>query len=568
MRRIAIVVIAAVVIAAIGVFAWRIFGPGPLAFAGGSTVALTDYREANPTGVPADLAKADAIRRGEYLAKAADCMVCHTMPGGEAFAGGLAFPLPFGTLYSTNITPDNETGIGNYTDQDFLNAVRQGIRKDGARLYPAMPYTSYTFMTDADALAIKAYLFSLPAAQKQNQRDTLQFPFDQRWAMIFWSWAFNPNTRFAPNAAKSAEWNRGAYIAEALAHCGDCHTPRNLAFALDNRWKFSGAVAAGWRAYNITSDKGTGIGSWSNEEVFAYLAKGHAMGRGTASGPMGEAVDHSFNQMEPADIRALVTYLRSIPAIVSPAPATIARPAPESPKEGGAVADALGRKVFEQACASCHSWTGISALSPVATISGSRAVNDPTATNVAQIVISGTQRSASGAMSMPEFGSTYTDTEIAAVANYVTGRFGPCRVQAHGKGHCGSPRPDSLLKGDQSTRACRALLRCTLVATGHLIFQRPASAAPVPGTVVVGAVLDRMIEDCRIRSEPRHREFIDVALQCAAVHEIAGDVVEPEALPKIVRQPEIPARWGVQSAGGLCRAFSRRRNPACFGQLL
>ena len=424
MRRNVIVVIAAIVIVAIGVFVWRIFSPGPLAFAGGPTVALTDYREANPTGVPADLAKADAIRRGEYLAKAADCMVCHTMPSGEAFAGGLAFPLPFGTLYSTNITPDNETGIGNYTDQDFLNAVRQGIRKDGARLYPAMPYTSYTFMTDADALAIKAYLFSLPAAQKQNQRDTLRFPFNQRWAMIFWSWAFNPNTRFAPNAAKSAEWNRGAYIAEALAHCGDCHTPRNLAFALDNRWKFSGAVAAGWRAYNITSDKGTGIGSWSNEEVFAYLAEGHAMGRGTASGPMGEAVDRSFNQMEPADIRALVTYLRSIPAVVSPEPATIARPAPESPKEGGAVADALGRKVFEQACASCHSWTGISALSPFATISGSRAVNDPTATNVAQIVISGTQRTASGAMSMPAFGSTYTDTEIAAVANYVTGRFG------------------------------------------------------------------------------------------------------------------------------------------------
>jgi mono/diheme cytochrome c family protein len=287
-----------------------------------------------------------------------------------------------------------------------------------------MPYTSYTFMTDADTLAIEAYLFSLPAAQRQNRRDTLQFPFNQRWAMIFWSWAFNPNTRFAPNAAKGAEWNRGAYIAEALAHCGDCHTPRNLAFALDNRWKFSGAVAAGWRAYNITSDKGTGIGSWSDEEVFAYLAKGHATGRGTASGPMGEAVDHSFNQMEPADIRALVTYLRSIPAVVSPEPATIARPAPESPKEGGAVADALGRKVFEQACASCHSWTGVSALSPFATISGSRAVNDPTATNVAQIVISGTQRSASGAMSMPVFGSTYTDTEIAAVANYVTGRFG------------------------------------------------------------------------------------------------------------------------------------------------
>ncbi|MGB6586637.1 MAG: cytochrome c [Pseudolabrys sp.] len=423
MRRAAIVGVA-VIIVAISVFAWRTFARGPLAFAGGSTVALADYHEANPTGVPAGLTKADIVKRGEYLAKAADCMVCHTAPGGADYAGGLAFPLPFGTLYSTNITADKDTGIGNYSDQDFLDAVQRGIRKDGARLYPAMPYTSYTFMTDADVLAIKAYLLSLPAVPRQNQRDMLQFPFNQRWSMIFWSLAFNPNTRFAPNTEKSAEWNRGAYIAEALAHCGDCHTPRNLAFALDNHRKFGGAVAAGWRAYDITSDKGTGIGSWSDEEVFAYLAKGHATGRGTASGPMGEAVDHSFSQMDPADIRALVTYLRSIPAVASSEPATIAPPAPASPKEVGAVADAPGRTVFAQACVSCHSWTGVSALSPFATISGSRAVNDPSATNVAQIVISGTRRFTPGAMSMPAFGSTYTDTEIAAVANYVTGRFG------------------------------------------------------------------------------------------------------------------------------------------------
>ena len=228
MRRVAILVVAAIVIA-IGVFAWRTFARGPLAFAGGSTVALADYHEANPTGVPASLAKADIVKRGEYLAKAADCMVCHTAQGGAEYAGGLAFPLPFGTLYSTNITADKDTGIGNYSDQEFLDAVRRGIRKDGARLYPAMPYTSYTFMTDADVLAIKAYLFSRPAVHRENQRDTLQFPFNQRWSMIFWSLAFNPNTRFAPNTEKSAEWNRGAYIAEALAHCGDCHTPRNLA---------------------------------------------------------------------------------------------------------------------------------------------------------------------------------------------------------------------------------------------------------------------------------------------------------------------------------------------------
>jgi len=410
-------------IGGVGVFAWRTLTRGPLAFAGGPTVALDDYHEANPTGVPPELAKADIVKRGEYLAKAADCMVCHTAKDGAAFAGGLPFPAPSGTLYSTNITADKDTGIGNYSDQDFLNAIQLGVRKDGARLYPAMPYTSYTFMTDDDVLAIKAYLFSLPGVQRQNQRDTLQFPFNQRWSMLFWSWVFNPNTRFAPNIAKSAEWNRGAYFAEALAHCGECHTPRNLAFGLDNRRKFAGA-AYGWLAYNITSDKGTGIGSWSDEELLAYLAKGHATGRGTASGPMAEVVDHSLSLMDRADIRALVTYLRSIPAIASSEPATIAPPAPASPKEGGAVANALGSKVFAQACASCHAWTGVSSLSPSATISGSRAVNDPTATNVAQIVISGTQRLTPDALSMPAFGSTYSDTEIAAVANYVTTRFG------------------------------------------------------------------------------------------------------------------------------------------------
>jgi mono/diheme cytochrome c family protein len=426
-------VIAVIVVGVLGVLAWRTFVPAPMAFAGGSTVALADYQGANPTGVPADLAKADAVKRGEYLARAADCLVCHTALGGKPYAGGLAFPLPFGVLYSTNITADKETGIGSYSDQEFLDAVRRGMRKDGARLYPAMPFTSYTYLTDADALAIKAYLFSLPAVREANRTNTLAFPFNQRWSMTFWSLAFNPDKRFAPNSGKSPEWNRGAYIAEALTHCGECHTPRNLGFALDNRKKFAGALTAGWRAFNITTDKGSGIGDWSDDELFSYLSSGHAKGRGTASGPMGEAVDHSFSGLAPADIHALVAYVRSVPDVASDEPATIAPPAPSSPKDGGAGSDALGKKVFEQACVSCHGWSGTSAISPYATISGTRAVNDPAATNVAQIVISGTRRhTPPGVISMPAFGNTYSDTEIAAVANYVTARFGsaPSRVTA------------------------------------------------------------------------------------------------------------------------------------------
>jgi mono/diheme cytochrome c family protein len=422
-RGIILAVVVLLIVAA--VFAWKIFNPGPMAFVGGSSVALADYRDADPTGVPAALKNADVVRRGEYLARAADCMVCHTTQDGAKYAGGLAFPMPFGTLYSTNITPDKETGIGNYTDQDFLNAVQRGVRPDGAHLYPAMPVTSYTYMTDADALAIKAYLFSLPAVRSQNQPNTLGFPYNQRWLMGVWAAFFIGNERFRPNPAQSPEWNRGAYIAEALAHCGECHTPRNSAFALDNRSKFSGSVY-GWYAFNITSDKGSGIGAWSDDELRGYLSAGHASGRGTAAGPMGEAVDKSFSEMAPADIGALVTYVRSIPAIASAdLPARLAPPAPDSPKQGNATAEAVGKRVFEGACVHCHDWTGVSQISPFATIAGTRGVNDRTATNVVQIVISGTKRrTPDGVISMPAFGDAYSDTEIAAVANYVTARFG------------------------------------------------------------------------------------------------------------------------------------------------
>jgi mono/diheme cytochrome c family protein len=244
--------------------------------------------------------------------------------------------------------------------------------------------------------------------------------------MNFWSAVFNPDTRFQPDSSKSPEWNRGAYLAEAMAHCGECHTPRNLAFALNNRNKYAGAVTAGWRAFNISSDKATGIGGWRDEDLVSYLSTGHADGHGTASGPMGEAVDRSLSQLLPEDIRAVVAYLRSVPATASPdLPATLAPPAPASHKDGGGTPDPRGKMVFQGACVSCHGWTGESPLSPFATLTGAWAVNDPSATNVAQIVISGTKRRVpDNAISMPAFGSAYSDTEIAAVANYVTARFG------------------------------------------------------------------------------------------------------------------------------------------------
>lgn len=404
-----------------------VLAPHSMDFAGGPHVALSQYSAADPTGVPAELKGASLIERGEYLARAADCAACHTAQGGAPYAGGRAFVLPFGTLYSTNITPDKETGIGNYSDANFLDAVHKGIGRGNSKLYPAMPFASYTYMTDADAAAIKAYLFSLNPVHAPAPQNTLSFPFNQRALMGVWALLFNPDKRFEPRTAREAQWNRGAYLVEAMAHCGECHTPRNLMQALNQREKFSGAVQAGWRAYNITADAKSGIGAWSDADLAHYLAIGHADGRGTASGPMGEAVDNSLRYLTQSDISAMVAYVRSVSGIVtSDLPERKTVPASASYSQGVAVnVDSPGKAVYAGACAGCHDWTGVSPVIPYATLTGVRSVNDPTATNVVQIILSGAHRqTADPGAAMPAFGTAYSDEEIASLANYVTARFG------------------------------------------------------------------------------------------------------------------------------------------------
>ena len=417
------------------VAAWMMLPPRALSFAGGHPVSLADYRGPSPVGVPPELRAGDVIARGKYLTEAADCEVCHTREGGQAFAGGRAFKSPFGVLYSPNITADRETGIGAWSDTDFLRAVHRGIAKNGERLYPAFPYESYTLITDEDVLAIKAYLFSLPPVHAPATPDGLRFPFNQRWLMGMWALFYNPDHRFQPHADRSPEWNRGAYLVEALEHCGDCHTPRNLAQAPDNRRKFGGTVISGWRAYNITPDPLSGIGGWSDDELVDYLRSGHAAGRGSAGGPMAEEVAASSGKLTAGDLHAMATYLRSVPMIRSPElPAARTEPASDSSKRVQEAADSRGRVIFEGACVSCHGWSGVSLVTHYATLTGDRAVNDLTATNVVQIMLSGARaHTKEGLVLMPAFGDAYSDTEIAAVANYVTARFGagPSHLTAH-----------------------------------------------------------------------------------------------------------------------------------------
>jgi len=244
-------------------------------------------RVPDPGLSPALAQRQPDVTRGQYIATLGDCAACHTKPGGKALAGGLALTTPLGTIYTTNITPDRDSGIGNYSFADFARAMRLGVRPDGARLYPAMPYTAYAKMSDEDLQDLFAYLQKNVAAVNQTSpANTIGWPLNQRWPIAFWNVVFLDTSHFTPDPAKDASWNRGAYIVEGLEHCGECHTPRRVTQNLDNAQKFSGAVLQGWKAYNITSSKQSGVGAWSDDALASYLSTGHADGHSSASGPM------------------------------------------------------------------------------------------------------------------------------------------------------------------------------------------------------------------------------------------------------------------------------------------
>ena len=358
-----------------------------------------------------------APAQGEYLARAADCVACHSAEGGTPYAGGRAFTLPMGTIYSPNITPDHDTGVGDYTDDEWVAAIQHGIGRGGRHLYPAMPYTSYSRMTREDALAIKAYIFTLPPVHKVNETNHLGFPFNQRWGLRFWDMVNASGRAFEPDTARSPEWNRGAYLVQALGHCGECHTPRNWMMGLKTGQDLAGTVQAGWMSYNITSDREHGIGAWSEADLAQYLSTGYAPNHGPASGPMAEAISNSLRFLTPQDIHAMVAYLRTVPAQQQGPEIVTAsgQPGADNP---------LGAHIFENACAGCHLPNGQGRQSPWAALAGSHSAGDPAGTNTMQILMHGSElQTATGQVFMHSFAGSYTDEELAAVSHYVTAQF-------------------------------------------------------------------------------------------------------------------------------------------------
>jgi mono/diheme cytochrome c family protein len=359
----------------------------------------------------------DRIERGRYLAVVGDCAACHTAPGGRPLAGGLALRTPFGTLVTPNITPDPETGIGDWTKDEFVAAMHDGQGHNGKRLYPAMPYPAYTKMSDDDVLAIRAYLGTVAPVRNEVNPNRLRFPFNIRLVMVFWNaFNFTPG-RYQPNPQKSSEWNRGAYLVEGAAHCDTCHTPKTMLGGDKTDRPLEGATLQGWFAPNITNDPHKGIGAWSKDELVQFLKTG-ANKWTLASGPMAEAVTHSTSKMTDEDVSAIATYLKDRD---SRAP----KPEPVIANENTMRA---GAAIYKDSCAACHKDTGEGEAHLFPRLAGSALVQSDDPTTLVRVVLQGTRAASTDSMptapAMPAFGWRVDDWQAAAVLTYIRNSWG------------------------------------------------------------------------------------------------------------------------------------------------
>ncbi|GLR67396.1 hypothetical protein GCM10010909_20770 [Acidocella aquatica] len=362
------------------------------------------------------------IARGKYLTAAADCMPCHTGPNHAPFSGGLVMATPFGGLATPNITPDKATGIGNWSDADFYNAVHYGDAPGRSYLvfpkflYPAMPYTSYTKLSYADVMAIKAYLFSLPPVSVAPTPSSMAFPFNQRPVLLGWRIMFFRAGPLHMDPSWDDSMKNGAYLTEALGHCGECHTPRNLLSAMMLDKAYAGAPIDAYFAPNISSDKQYGVGGWAQSDLVAYLHDDGNMVKGSPYAAMGEVVDNSTSQIPVSDDVDIANYLQNVtkPQHVPPTPAVANAPA----------SIALGATVYTANCAGCHGKTGGGMAPIIPNLAGNDSVTASEPTNVIGAVLSGLDAWRTNGPAMPAFAASLSDEQIAAVTNYVRTSMG------------------------------------------------------------------------------------------------------------------------------------------------
>jgi mono/diheme cytochrome c family protein len=418
--------------------------PAPIALVlaamlwGNSGLSVAQTPAAHPTAPAA----ADLLQRGSYLARAGDCVACHTAPQGQPFAGGLAINTPLGRIVSTNITPSKTHGIGQYSLQQFSDALRHGTRADGAKLYPAMPYTAYALVSDEDTAALYAYFMqSVSPVDEPNQPSSLPFPFNIRLSMAVWNALFLDSKPYVADASKSAQWNRGAYLVNGLAHCGTCHTPRNFLMAEKASQALAGADLGTWYAPNISPDRISGIGEWSTVQIAQYLKTGHVRDRAQAAGPMAEAIDNSLRHLSDSDLIAMVAYLKSVPAVRDPADIRPAHswgaPAASAAYEAlrgqsspnTAAGLQSGPQLYDAYCATCHQARGEGVKDQqghdLPALFHNTALGHRNSNNLVMAILEGVHREdETGDVLMPAFAAHLSDEQVSSLAQYLLQQFG------------------------------------------------------------------------------------------------------------------------------------------------
>ncbi|WP_313599446.1 cytochrome c [Pseudomonas sp.] len=379
-------------------------------------------------------AETDLIKQGEYLARAGDCVACHTAKGGKPFAGGLPMETPIGVIYSTNITPD-KTGLGDYSFEDFDKAVRQGVAKSGSTLYPAMPYPSYARVSESDMQALYAYFMKgvEPVAQENKDSD-IPWPLSMRWPLTAWRWMFAPAVEdYQAKAGADPVISRGAYLVEGLGHCGACHTPRALTMqekalsAQDGSAFLSGsAPLEGWIAKSLRGDHKDGLGSWSEEQLVQFLKTGRS-DRSAVFGGMSDVVVHSMQYLSQDDLTAIARYLKSLPAV---------DPKDQPHQYDKQVAQALwkgddsqrGASVYIDNCAACHRTDGHGYTRVFPALAGNPVLQTADATSLINIVLNGgtlpATHTAPSTFTMPAFAWRLSDQEVADVVSFIRGSWG------------------------------------------------------------------------------------------------------------------------------------------------
>ncbi|WP_188583770.1 c-type cytochrome [Azorhizobium oxalatiphilum] len=396
---------------------------------GGGAIYWATRIPASPFDRTAAASSTDLPGRGEYVARQADCVACHTVEHGAPFTGGLAMGTPLGAIYSTNITPDPETGIGTYTLAEFDNAVRRGVARDGHRLYPAMPYPSYAKMSDEDIQALYAFFMKdVKATRHENRPSDIPWPLNMRWPLAFWNIPFVDPHPFQPDLARDERWNRGAYLVQGAGHCGSCHTPRGLAMqekALDQSSDsyLSGALLDGWYAPSLRDDPNTGLGRWTEADIASYLRTGRNR-HGVVFGSMLEAFNNSTQFLSDEDLGAIAYYLKSLPGD----PKRDGTPWRYQATGASSRAPSDGEKIYAARCGFCHGTDGLGRgpwISPLAGATSLLAKQDASAINIAlngsgRVVHDGQPDS----YRMPPFRKLLDDREIADVLTYVRSAWG------------------------------------------------------------------------------------------------------------------------------------------------